>query len=107
MFLQFSHEDINEFAMGEYYVKNTGKPFEVADAVGEALLKSAHPINGESVPVFVRTVKGVEAEELTEANLNKKNKPALLKIAADLGTDATEDNNKDEIVKKILDKIGE
>ena len=43
-----------------------------------------------------------DAERVSEAVLQTLDKPILLKVADKLGAGATSDNNKDEIVTKIL-----
>lgn len=105
MFIQFSDDEINEYAHGPgVYFKNekNGEPFEVDNNLGEELLRSLHNFGGVQVPVFIR-VEPPAKEVYTEAKLKKMGKPALLIIAEKMNAGATADNNKGEIIPKILE----
>lgn len=66
MFLKFAHKEINEFAQGVKIFENTGEPFEVAEALGNQLLKATGKLRGEKVSIFTRHDKKVSQSALPE-----------------------------------------
>lgn len=87
-------EGVLEYANGEYYRKNTGKPFEVDRRFAE---ESLLPTG------FFEVADEIEEpdEGLTKSKLMAMKKEDLLAMAEGV-PNVTADNNKDEIADKIL-----
>ena len=115
MFIKFAHSQISEFALGELHFRNTGEPFEVSQSVGEALLRSPHIINGETVSVFERAGDGGDAAAETEETaetfalglVQSKSKAELEAMADEAGIDRSSLSTKGALAQAIAEKAFE
>lgn len=103
MNLRFAHDEIKEFAEGNLHFKNDGEAFTVESALlADELLHKKAWVAGEWVNVFAVAGEDEKPVPMTETGLMKLTKPELIEIGQGLDAGVTADNNKAELVAKIL-----
>lgn len=105
MKLQFAHDAFSEYSQGNLNFHRDDQPFDVIGDTAAVMLQAKAEVPGEGmVNVFEPAAPedGPAHVEMTEASLAKLKKDQLLEMAAELDAGATEDNNKAEIIEKIL-----
>ena len=107
MKIEFTTPEITEFTTGNFYVKNTGKPFDIPMGSETDFLSHQHPIDGNLVNVFKpATVDGnvvvVENEAETIESLQKMSREELEALAKESGLDGDSYTNKKELATAIM-----
>lgn len=98
--IRYDGETPIEIGIGEFRAKAApGETFEVESL---AFRNELLGIEG-----FSDADAGDKEDEMTESRLMRRSKKDLLAIAAERNAGATEDNNKEEIVAKILATLEE